>query len=258
MKGIIKSFLALQGYGYISGDDGKNYFFRSRSVSTDHDSIIDGMPVHFEERATQRGYEAVNIFCEIPSNISSISYELPDRFHIFRDWVKDGLEVLEESAWEVCGRTTISGESPEDAKDEMIERAKSLGANAIIFSRYNKGVGKEGTYKYRTHHFVGVPVVAAKRSHNGQYTKEQLAPIIDAQAAQIKEHAKWRNKRAIVIRLLIYTLLFPSTAVILGFFYAELPLAYCIAASIAFLGIDLAVFIWFLPSTENGWWLRKR
>ncbi|MDR3163252.1 MAG: cold shock domain-containing protein [Helicobacteraceae bacterium] len=258
MKGVIKSYLPSKEYGYIMGDDGKNYFFRARSVRTDPQMIADGYPVHFEEKANPNGYEALNVFCEILANISAIMYEVPERFHIYRDWVKDGMEVLEESSWEVCGSTTISGESPEDAKDDMIARAKQLGANAIVHSRYNKGVGREGSYRFRTHHFVGVPVVVAKRTHSGQYTKEQLVPIIDIQAELYKQEARRKNKRSLLLRLLIYALLIPCTVLGLAALYKQLIITKFIVITCSLFLINLAIFAWLLPKTDHGWWLQKR
>jgi cold shock CspA family protein/uncharacterized protein YbjQ (UPF0145 family) len=262
MKGIVKSYLPTKGYGYITGDDNKSYFFRAKSVRTDPRIIADNLPVHFEERATQQGYEAINVFCEVGQDNAPL-YDLPSRFHIYRDgFVKDGLEILEESSWEICASTTMSGESPEDAKDEMIARAKILGANSIIHSRYNKGTGMEGTYRFRTHHFVGVPVVVAIKRFNGQFTREQLAPIIDKQAERYKARCAKKNKISLAIRLAIYTIVLVATFAVITMLgqkligkVVDIP-ALCVLFGVIF--VDLVVLIWWLPNIRHGWWLQKR
>jgi cold shock CspA family protein len=58
MKGTIKSYLPEQRYGFIKGDDGKDYFFhenefrdRSQVAKLCEEAFVD-----FEQQATPKGY----------------------------------------------------------------------------------------------------------------------------------------------------------------------------------------------------------
>ena len=59
MKGFIKSCLDEKKYGFIKGDDKKDYFFLYSSVeATFRDKICDYTSVEFEPNATPKGYSA--------------------------------------------------------------------------------------------------------------------------------------------------------------------------------------------------------
>ena len=66
MNGAIKSFVPEKKFGFINGDDGKDYFFHINEFknSAHHKMIADGAVVEFEPSATPKGYRAVN--CKLP------------------------------------------------------------------------------------------------------------------------------------------------------------------------------------------------
>jgi cold shock protein len=60
MKGTIKWYRKEKGYGFISGDDNKEYFMHYTSLPQDIDNV-DGKTVEFEIKNTDRGTQAVDI-----------------------------------------------------------------------------------------------------------------------------------------------------------------------------------------------------
>ena len=58
IKGKIKFFNEMKGYGFITGDDDLDYFFH---VSNCKDEVEDGDSVIFEAGANDKGRNATNI-----------------------------------------------------------------------------------------------------------------------------------------------------------------------------------------------------
>lgn len=63
MRGIVKTYLPEKQYGFIKGDDGKDYFFHYSSFvnKNDVDKVYEDLYLDFEQKATPRGYSAVKI-----------------------------------------------------------------------------------------------------------------------------------------------------------------------------------------------------
>ena len=130
MRGIIKTHLDQKQYGFIKGDDGKDYFFRYSSFDdTDKSKICEKLLVDFDPKATPKGYVATKI--QVVGK-GAVGYTSPDKFLCsvtdkFRDF-----EILEFSKWMVMG----SSRNPNEAKEDMINRAKMIGANALVKVEY--------------------------------------------------------------------------------------------------------------------------
>ena len=60
MKGNIKWYNARKGYGFITGEDGKEVFIHRTAVSTDT-SLNEGDEVQFEVESSERGPQAKNV-----------------------------------------------------------------------------------------------------------------------------------------------------------------------------------------------------
>jgi len=60
MQGMISTYLAGKGYGFIRGEDQKDYFFRKESFldALEVGRIADEVLVTFEECVTPKGYRA--------------------------------------------------------------------------------------------------------------------------------------------------------------------------------------------------------
>ena len=61
MKGKVKWYDMRKGYGFIVGDDEKDYFVHFSSLERQSDVIKEGEVVNFETKKTDRGLQAVNV-----------------------------------------------------------------------------------------------------------------------------------------------------------------------------------------------------
>jgi cold shock protein len=61
--GTIKKVVSDRGFGFITGEDGKDYFFHREglSASVDFDRISGGEQVEFDLESSPRGPRAVNV-----------------------------------------------------------------------------------------------------------------------------------------------------------------------------------------------------
>ena len=62
-RGTVKKVIADRGFGFITGDDGKDYFFHRSGVepTLDFDRLVGGDRVAFEIEANSRGLRAVRV-----------------------------------------------------------------------------------------------------------------------------------------------------------------------------------------------------
>lgn len=61
--GTIKKVISERGFGFITGEDGKDYFFHrdGLAASLDFDRVALGERVEFDLQSSQRGPRAVNV-----------------------------------------------------------------------------------------------------------------------------------------------------------------------------------------------------
>jgi len=150
MTGTIKTYAEEKHYGFIRGDDGKDYFFHNSAVDK-KDKICEDALVHFEQKATPKGYSAVKI--KIDSQIGHVKYVVPDSIYTSKETKIKGWGIIDKSSWYISG---TSRNSPDEAKKIMLERAKKLKINALTEMEYRKTTGSEagtgkGTYYYSIH-----------------------------------------------------------------------------------------------------------
>jgi CspA family cold shock protein len=61
-NGKVKWFNSEKGFGFITGDNGQDYFVHYRSIVGDgYRSLDEGQPVEFEIQETDKGLQAVNV-----------------------------------------------------------------------------------------------------------------------------------------------------------------------------------------------------
>lgn len=189
MNGTIKTYLPEKHYGFIKGEDDKDYFFHD-SEFKDKDQIVnlcEQAHVSFEQKITPKGYKAIN--CKLVERTSIKLFDVPNEFITSKTSNIRGWEIIECADWVVRGS---SRHSPDDAKDDVVNKASSITANALINMQYYKTTGSEagtgkGTHFYTIHNFVGRPVVIAKRNARGVFREQALIGLNEF-AKSYKKH----------------------------------------------------------------------
>ncbi len=61
--GTVKKVVADRGFGFITGDDGKDYFFHRDSLegTIQFERLVGGEKVEFDAQSSPRGPRAVNV-----------------------------------------------------------------------------------------------------------------------------------------------------------------------------------------------------
>ena len=165
MLGLISTYLPEKGYGFIKGDDEKDYFFHKNAfIEKKQISLIaEEARVSFDQQATPRGYRATK--CRLLSDSEDILYTTPETFLLSRHSRIKGWETIETGSWIAMG----TGSSPDSAKDDMVKVANKYGANALLNIRYSKSTGEEpsengkGTHYFTIHHYEGIISMVGKK-----------------------------------------------------------------------------------------------
>jgi CspA family cold shock protein len=63
-KGQIKKLVSDRGFGFITGEDGQEYFFHRSGTSVDFDGLRGGEKVTFEIERSQKGPRATSVKVE--------------------------------------------------------------------------------------------------------------------------------------------------------------------------------------------------
>ncbi len=174
MKGTIKTYLPEKNYGFIRGDDGKDYFFHeSEFLDKSHiGKLCEEAFVNFDQQATPKGYKAKKCSLINPSEV--LTYVTPGEFIAAKSSGVRGWDVIEHGNWIVHG---VSSDSPDAAKRDVIDRATRIGANALIDLEYYKTTGSSGNYNYSIHNFRGRAVTLAKKNSKGVYRADELSGL---------------------------------------------------------------------------------
>lgn len=174
MKGTIKTYLPEKKYGFIKGDDGKDYFFHESefSNSAHKANICEDAYVNFEQVATPKGYKAKCCLLENSSDV--LTYVVPNEVYISKSSDIKGWDTLELGEWLI---EVSSTDSPDAAKKEAVRRAEQLGANAILNLEYFKTTGSNGNYQFSVHNYRGRVATIAKRNSKGPHSVEQLTGL---------------------------------------------------------------------------------
>lgn len=61
MKGTVKWYNSRKGYGFITGEDGKDVFVHKSAIPDEIDFLHDGDQVEYEVEKTERGQNATNL-----------------------------------------------------------------------------------------------------------------------------------------------------------------------------------------------------
>lgn len=247
MTGIIKTYLNDKNYGFIKGDDKKDYFFHKSSIDNrDLQKICDGALVTFEQKATPKGYNAINISINSDSNIK---YKTPDEIYTSKNTNIKGWDNICVSNWIIYGS---SRHSPDAAKKDMLDGASLLGVNAVLNMEYYKTTGSEsgtgnGTYHYTIHNFRGCPANIGKKSLDGKYSENDLLGI-NENARKLKQQLVLQTNEAKNKRLIFWIVLLSMA----GFSWiVNKDIAIFISGGLIFLGFILG------HATDYDSWLEE-
>lgn len=245
MKGTIRTYLPEKQYGFIKGDDGKDYFFHeSEFQDKSHiGNLCEEAFVCFEQKATPKGYKAKNCALINPSEVHA--FAVPDEFITSRSDSVKGWDVIEHGRWIVHG---TSRDSPDAARRDVVDNAKRIGANALISLEYYKTTGSEagtgrGTHHYTIHNFRGRAVTLGKRNSKGGYSKDDLLGL-NERAGYLKgtltaqTDASKRKRNIVWMAILIFSLFALGTA----------PVLIIVLLIVGFI---------FGRSTNYDWWLES-
>ena len=250
MTGIVKSFAEEKGYGFIKGDNKKDYFFHKSSVDK-KEKICEGAVVDFEEKATPKGYSAVKI--RIDGNVA-VKYKVPDTIYTSKENKVNGWDTIERSSWRVYSYS----KNPDEARNEIMIRASKIGANAIVNLNYSKSTEStvsdsgKGVYHYSLHHFGGDPINIGKKSAVGTFEEKDLGKI-DRKADKLKSILieRTESSKKGVFTYIVFCLFLLLIGGVVAAVTKEMPYAMP--------GIFLSVMgIFFVRHTDNDWWLEHK
>ncbi|EKO3674173.1 cold shock domain-containing protein [Vibrio metschnikovii] len=245
MQGTIKTYLPEKKYGFIKGDDGKDYFFHENQFGdkTHIGKLCEEAIVCFDQQATPKGYKAKN--CSLVNASEVQSYVVPDSFITSKSNGVRGWDIIEHSDWIVLGSSSYS---PDSAKQDVIDSARQIGANALINLEYFKTTGSEagtgnGTYHYTIHNFRGRAVTLAKRNFKGNYRADDLLGL-NARAEALKNKLIKKTTVSKRIRNIIWLIILFLSFLSVG----TMPI---LIIAFIFIGIK------FVRSTNYDYWLKK-
>ena len=208
MRGTITTYLPEKGYGFIKGEDGKDYFFHQSEFSDKSQiaKLCEAAFISFDQQATPKGYQAKN--CSLIDAPDVVTFNAPDEFITSKSNAIRGWEVMEVGDWIIHG---TARDSPDAAKRDAIDNAMLIKANALLNLEYYKTTGSEGNYKFSVHHFRGRSAVLAKRHAQGNLRLEDLSGL-NPRASILKTHlanktTRSKTKRNIAWALVCLTLM---------------------------------------------------
>jgi cold shock CspA family protein len=158
-SGKVRFFKANEGYGFIAGDNGEDYYFNQYSVKNYTGKIVCGQQVTFVPETGAKGPKASSII------LQDLLYEKPKAFLFseneeIRHW--DILESLGQYREQEA--KTIS-----EAKFKLRNIAVAYGGNAIINLLISKDLESKGNYYHSTYTARGIPVQIARKTSDGRY-----------------------------------------------------------------------------------------
>lgn len=195
MQGRIRSYLPDQGYGFIHGDDGRDFLFRREAflVLPPQACVGEDALVAFEPRATPRGYRADRVALVDEATITT--FLVPEGVVTSRSGQVKGWDVLERGDWIVHASTRGSAD---DTWSILRSRARDLGANALLEVSYDRTTDSIGHYYFSVHHVRGRVAVVGRRHARGAHQEADLLGL-DERARwakhQLEDEAKAARRR---------------------------------------------------------------
>lgn len=224
MTGSIKNYLPQKRFGFILGDDNKDYFFHENALlsSSQASQIMDGALVEFEPTVSPKGYKATKV--SIKSMATVAKFKVPDSIVTSKTDTVKGWEILQECEWVI---TASDKGDPANVRSTVKNLAKSIGANGVTCMTYRKSTGSEGNYNFTVHNITGRPVILGRRNLSGEYGINDF-PDINATCLAYKKKcneayalAKSEYAKRLMVGLgilIVLTMFFKVGGLCIGFF----------------------------------------
>ena len=148
--GVVRSFMPEKGFGFIQGDDQRDYFVHVSSV--EGGMLIDGQAVEFEGQPSPKGYRAMKV---VPGELPpppGYAYESPNRLIWTQDSEARGFETIF-----VLGTAWAESNNPNEAREMLKKRCLDYGGNAVLNVHLHKYSRNEGcsNYYFTVHRYSG-------------------------------------------------------------------------------------------------------
>jgi cold shock CspA family protein len=253
MYGKITSFTVEKGFGFIRGEDGKDYFFHVKDFAGERpNAFADGLPIIFDPIPTPKGYRAQD--CKL-LEAQSLCFEVPDSILITNlDHIK-GWEVIEACDWSVESGWHSDKEA---AFDEFKKRIQILRANGVVQFKYIKGTDSENNYIFTTFKYTGRPVFVARVVVNGVLKKEDFHSINDRVRSLLDAHGDNKKKCLEIIksnwRWTIFGIVFSTLFIV---FCAVVLKEFFIIWAAVFVDVIILLRAWYvrLENTIQDFWV---
>lgn len=149
-SGVVRSFMAEKGFGFIQGDDGRSYFFHIKSV--EDGELVDGQAVTFEGQPSPKGYKAVRVKTGERPPPPGYAYESPNRFIWTRDTTARGFDTIF-----TFGSGWAESNNPNEARTLLEKASMDRGGNAVLNVQLKKYSRNDScsNYYYTMHRFTG-------------------------------------------------------------------------------------------------------
>lgn len=187
MQGVIKSYSAEKGFGFVDGADGVSYFLHKNQLAdkSQISQLIIGASIEFDAMPTPKGMQANGV-----SVLKTIIGKAMPEFQITRKSAIPGTEI----AWELPVVWPFVFSDFNKAEAEIISFVKSNGANAILNFKIEKETGQSGNY----HFTVGRPTFTiAMVTKNVQVEDQNAVDELNVKLELSISHARQRIEQLI-------------------------------------------------------------
>lgn len=176
-SGVVRSFVESKAYGFIDGDDGESYFVHIKEVQGGV-PLVTGQQVWFIPKPAPKGSKATQV---VAGQAPTLIYIEPDNFIVSKAPVPNGVEVIV-----VVGNGWAESNDPHRAREDLIQLAKSYGANAIINNNLERYTQQQtcSNYKFTMHRQHGDFAVVKRVGSSSdpaviEAAQQQMQALID-------------------------------------------------------------------------------
>ncbi|HEK3608622.1 cold shock domain-containing protein [Pseudomonas aeruginosa] len=150
LTGVVRSFMPEKGFGFIQGNDQRDYFVHVSSV--EGGMLVDGQSVEFDGQPSPKGYRALKV---VPGDLPpppGYAYESPKRLIWTQDSEARGFETIF-----VLGTAWAESNNPNEAREMLKKHCLDNGGNAVLNVNLHKYSQNEGcsNYRFTVHRYSG-------------------------------------------------------------------------------------------------------